>query len=64
VKSDMRPGDAIIETLPELADLKTKWRYYWKSYDKMLDRSIPSIMENGEFLPTVTKHHYLGTYTQ
>jgi len=64
VNSDMRPGDAIIEILPELADLKTKWRYYWKSYDKMLDRSIHSIMENGEFLPTATKFHYLGTYSQ
>lgn len=63
VKSDMRPGDAIIETLPELAELKTKWRYYWKSYDRMLDRSIHSIMENGEFLPTATKFHYLGTYS-
>jgi len=62
-KSDMRPGDAIIETLGEMASIKDKWRYYWKSYDHLLDRSVPSIMENGEFLSTATKWHHIGTFS-
>jgi hypothetical protein len=62
-KSDMRPGDAIIETLDQMASIKAKWRYYWKSYDHLLDRSVPSIMENGEFLSTATKWHHIGTFS-
>lgn len=59
---DMRPGDIMIETLPEIQNIKNKWRYLWKSYDKMLDRSVPSIMENGEFTNVPTKWHHIGTF--
>jgi len=60
---DMRPGDIVIETLPILAPLREKWKYHWKDYDKFLDRSIPSVLSNGEFSAVPCKYHYVGSFS-
>lgn len=57
-----RPGDLIIEQISDLQPYKKKWEHLWNSYDKELDRSISSILPNGEFGAVPTKWHYVGTF--
>ena len=61
--ADMRPGDMIIETLPEVWELRKKWKYLWNSYDAKLDRSMPTILPNGEFSSVPTRWYWVGEYT-
>ena len=56
---DMSQFDIVVETHPEIIEIKKGWRYHWDSYLKELD-TTNVVMKNGQFPSVDSSYYYMG----